>query len=221
MATDARKHTAPAAGETPRRQALNDLSLSIRDVIPVANTTARAQLITDLTNAGVGPSITNPVFVYRADAPLGFRTEITEDGTNWRPHGGALRHAEMTGPTPTFTVANATIWGLGAQTLDTAASIDAPGAISGESFAVNVTGLYAVSVWVMYSSLFSGRSLVEVRVGGVSVMRNPHTGDEYGSVAIPSLRLTAGQLVQGAVYQNSGSTQPIVSRTRVTLIRPL
>ncbi|EYR64278.1 hypothetical protein N866_13600 [Actinotalea ferrariae CF5-4] len=80
---DARKHTAPAAGETPRRQAINDLSMSIRDVIPVANTTERAQLVSDLTAAGAAPSTTNPVSVYRADAPAGARVEWTDDDTTW------------------------------------------------------------------------------------------------------------------------------------------
>lgn len=80
---DARKHDAPAAAETPRRQAINDLSLSIRDVIPVANTTERAQLVSNLTAAGQAPSVSNPLYVHRADARPGLALEYTENGTTW------------------------------------------------------------------------------------------------------------------------------------------
>jgi hypothetical protein len=81
MATDARKHTAPAAGETPRRQSLNDLSLSINDIIPVANTPERAQYIVDLTAAGFGPTAARPLYFNRADAGGG--VERTTNGTDF------------------------------------------------------------------------------------------------------------------------------------------
>lgn len=84
MATDVRKHTVPAPGDAPRRQAILDLGLSIRDVIPVANTTARSQLITAMGAAGQGPSASNPVLVFRADATAGLNHEYTTDGTTWR-----------------------------------------------------------------------------------------------------------------------------------------
>lgn len=84
MATDARGHTVPAAGDHPSRAALLALSLAIRDPIPVANTTARGTLITTLTSAGVGPSTTNPVYVHRADARADAALEVTTDGTTWR-----------------------------------------------------------------------------------------------------------------------------------------
>lgn len=84
MATDVRKHTVPAAGDAPRRQAILDLGLSIRDVIPVANTTARSQLISALSAAGQPPSVTNPVFVYRADAGDGVEIEYTINGSAWK-----------------------------------------------------------------------------------------------------------------------------------------
>lgn len=84
MALDVRKHKVPSGAEAPRRQAILDLGLSIRDVIPVANTTERAQMISDLTAAGVAPSATNPVLVYRADATAGFELEYTINGSTWR-----------------------------------------------------------------------------------------------------------------------------------------
>jgi len=75
MATDARKHTAPAAGETPRRQAFNDLSLSINDVVPVANDTERTQALLDL-----GSSATRVLIVRQQDTGMYWQ----HDGSAWR-----------------------------------------------------------------------------------------------------------------------------------------
>ena len=80
MAVDKRKHNAPASGETPRRQSINDLSLSINDWIPVANATERAQLVSDLNGLSIGPTASRPLTVYRQD--LG-TIELTVDGTAW------------------------------------------------------------------------------------------------------------------------------------------
>lgn len=60
---------------------MRDLAASLegRLVVPVPNVTARAALA-----AAVSPTPTEPLYVHRQDAPVGGRTEITEDGTNWR-----------------------------------------------------------------------------------------------------------------------------------------
>lgn len=84
MATDVRKHKAPIGTETPRRQAFNDLSLSVCDVVPVANVTERTQLAADLTAAGFAPSAAHPLYVFRADAGAGLENEYTRDGATWR-----------------------------------------------------------------------------------------------------------------------------------------
>lgn len=80
MASNARRHIVPAPGEPPRRRAFDDLSLSINDVIPVANATARAQLVADLAAAGAPVSTTRPLYVHRADTGV---TERTTNGTLW------------------------------------------------------------------------------------------------------------------------------------------
>jgi hypothetical protein len=80
MATDARGHTVPAASDHPARATLLNLSSSIRDVAVVANTTARGTLITNLTSAGIGPTTSNPVLVFRTDS---LTYEASTDGTNW------------------------------------------------------------------------------------------------------------------------------------------
>ena len=75
MATDARGHIAPAGGETPRRAAINDLSLSINDVVMVPNDTGRAQALVDL-----GSSAARPLIVRQQDTGL----VLIHDGTGWR-----------------------------------------------------------------------------------------------------------------------------------------
>lgn len=84
MATDARNHTVPAASGHPARADILSLALGIRDLIPVANTTARAAVITAMASAGVSVSTSNPVFVYRADARPDSAIEVTTDGTTWK-----------------------------------------------------------------------------------------------------------------------------------------
>ena len=88
MATSARKHTIPAALETPRRQAIVDGFASVNDIVPVANVTERAQLLAGL---GWTPSATRPLVISRADAPDGARFEYTMDGSVWRALGGDAR----------------------------------------------------------------------------------------------------------------------------------
>ena len=56
---------------------------TLHEWYPVANTTARAQLVTDLGTAGITISASNPVRVYRADATAGAEHEISEDGSTW------------------------------------------------------------------------------------------------------------------------------------------
>lgn len=85
MATDARKHTVPADTDDPDVVGdLAALSASVRDIIQVDNTTARAAVIDALTTAGIGPTATNPVYVHRSDAAPGRELEVTTDGTTWR-----------------------------------------------------------------------------------------------------------------------------------------
>lgn len=96
MSTDVKKHTSIAPGETPSRAGLAAMILSIKDPIAVANATARAQLISDLTTAGLGPSATNPVVVARADAPGLHRIEFTLDGNAWVSTSGRPFFANTT-----------------------------------------------------------------------------------------------------------------------------
>lgn len=55
-------------------------------IVPVANTTARAALVSALVAAGRGPTSARPLYVDRADAPVGLRLEVTYNGTAWSPY---------------------------------------------------------------------------------------------------------------------------------------
>lgn len=70
---------------------LNAALRTYGQIIPTANTTTRAQLIVDLAalSPAITPSASQPIMVYRADAPTSARIEITEDGTNWSTVVGA------------------------------------------------------------------------------------------------------------------------------------
>lgn len=83
--TDARTHTVPAAGDRPARRAFDDLSLSIRDAIPVANATARSQKLAQLAalTPSITPSTANPIEFFRADAPAGQEYEYTTNGVDF------------------------------------------------------------------------------------------------------------------------------------------
>lgn len=72
---------------------------SIHDVIPVANSTARGQLVSDMVAKSKGPSASNPLVVHRADAPGLHRIEYTVDGTVWVPASGLLRFVDKAAAT--------------------------------------------------------------------------------------------------------------------------
>ena len=67
MATSVREHIVPAEGETPKWEAVRDGIESVNDIVPVANATARAQLLTDLTGLGQAPTAARPLYVRQGD----------------------------------------------------------------------------------------------------------------------------------------------------------
>lgn len=95
MASNARKHTIPSGADQSitRATIFEAFGNSIRDIVPVANATERAQLVTALTGKGQGPSTDRPLFVFRNDAPGLHRVEYTENGTLWLPFSGVQTFA--------------------------------------------------------------------------------------------------------------------------------
>lgn len=72
-------------------------SLAPRVVVTVANVAARTAYASSRT-----PSASSPLLVYRANAPVGRKHEISEDGTNWRTLESVT---EWTDWSPTFSAA--------------------------------------------------------------------------------------------------------------------
>lgn len=105
--TNARGHVIPSASDTSvsRATIFQEFGESIRDIVPVANTTARSTLVSTLTTAGEAPSSTKPLFVYRHDAPGMHRIEWTIDGTVWVPFTGVMSFAS-TAARDTWTTSN-------------------------------------------------------------------------------------------------------------------
>lgn len=98
MVLNARKQTIPAGTDTTvsRETIFEDFGNSIRDVVPVASTTERTQLVTALTTAGEAPSATKPLVVHRNDARGAHRIEYTTNGSVWMPASGLLEFASKT-----------------------------------------------------------------------------------------------------------------------------
>lgn len=88
MATNARGQTA-LSGTAVTRASIEGLLMQVNDVRPVANATARTQLVSDLTGAGFGPSPARPLVVHRADA-VGTKLEVNL-GSGWRVAAPARR----------------------------------------------------------------------------------------------------------------------------------
>lgn len=95
--TNARRHTKPTGTEQSfnRGTLFDAFGNSIRDIVPAANASDRAQLVTDLTAAGQAPSSTKPLVVHRADARGAHRIEYTTEPTGawWMPASGLLEFA--------------------------------------------------------------------------------------------------------------------------------
>lgn len=107
MVQNARKHTVPAGNETSvSRATFFETALeSISDVVPVANTTERAQLVAELIDANVGPTAARPLVVLRGDARGLHKIEYTENGTVWLSGSGVLEFPTLTARN-TWTLSN-------------------------------------------------------------------------------------------------------------------
>ena len=145
MATNARGHTIPAAGETPSRAAIFAPLLTVNDIVMATNATDRAQKITALA-----PSAARPLYIHQIDN----RCLWMHDGTTLRlmawPSAGAATAAITTtscGPTDTK---NAEITGYVVPV--------------GASHRVEVT-----FTGFVYNGSSSGQMLVKFRLNGTDV----------------------------------------------------
>jgi len=213
VATDVRKHLAPIGSETPRRQAFNDLSLSICDLVPVANTTARTQLVSDLTAAGYAPSATHPLYVFRADATAGHETEYTRDGTTWQAvwpvpaapvtvYGMYVRLSNQTVTSSTSVYTN--VIGTASGTVEGGLTLNAG---TGE-VTVPIAGQYLLNAWVGWGvGSAVGNRFSSWAVNNVRTTRQYQPGHATLGLTVYStktVRLAANDRVAYQVMQSSG-----------------
>lgn len=108
--SNARKHVTPDGSDVSvgRATIFDQFGQSISDVVPVANTTDRAQVVADLTAEGHGPTASRPLVVIRADAPGLHRIEYTYDGTTFVSGSGTMHFASK-GEADSFATSNSSM----------------------------------------------------------------------------------------------------------------
>lgn len=209
MATDVRRHTAPAAGETPRRQAFNDLSLSINDAVPVANTTERAQLVSDLTAISQAPSTSRPLLVYRADAArYEFTTVPVPSDADWRVlpslKAAALPHIRMR--KTVVQARGAGNWSQISFEATSDAAGDQPWTVPGDgTITVTQPGLY---MFDLTASMTIAGFACQIRKAGSNDVLDQSplgTSTSQSNHAHATRRLAAGDLVIGLVYPSAAA----------------
>jgi len=87
MAIDARNHIVPTGGSAVDIEAIvKALSLSVNDIVHVADNTARATLVSDLAVAGYTVNADNPLYVHNKGQAAGKQLQSTVDGSTWNTH---------------------------------------------------------------------------------------------------------------------------------------
>lgn len=203
MATDARGHTVPTGSDFAQRKSLTDLSLSIPSIKSVASEAAATLYLATLSDAGITPSVANPVWVWRSD----LMRLLINDGSAWRVVAGTIAGRRRS--TTAQNIASGTwsrhtvIADAGSETWNTGGTVS-----SGAGIAVPVAGLYEAKAALMFSANSSGRRIVGFYVGGtkqnIEVASNPTSGLHMTQVC-DVLKLNAGDEVIVGGYQNSGS----------------
>jgi len=179
-------------------------------IIPVADATARAQLVTALAGQGFTPSTATPLYVRQASANADL---ITTNGTTWTVWAGAHPAAvcSMTQSVPTATLAAENL------TIARQTGSFSLGLTSSYSLVVPTTGWYTMSVAAFISGAVpTGRAFVELILNdsGSSMIRFPMYGEEAGG-GTWQFELTAGDGVKVQVYQTSGTTRTINGSLRM------
>ncbi len=151
--TNLRKHVIPLGSEASlTREVLFKLfGESIHDIVPVANVTARGQLVAAMVEAGKPPTSSDPLVVFRADAPGLHRIEYTTDGSVWVVAGGPLAFTDITAA-KSWATANASLLSNGDRCLAggieyvwrgvwvSASGVMVPDAVTGAGVSIGAAG---------------------------------------------------------------------------------
>lgn len=195
---------------------VNDLRLmgeSLYSIIPVANTTERAAIVSALATAGRPVSSSSPLTVYRADAASHSRVERSINGTDWftdsagtgiiAPLGGAGQNVGTN--------------------VESALSVGTPTKNSGwtwssSSITIPEPSLIFVTVQLNANTDVTARHFMRVTVAGQSLI-GPAYGDRALSIS-GQLLVGAGAVLQVYVYQNSGANRTYTGQACITA-RPI
>lgn len=212
MATSDRKHTVPAATDTPSRASLLAAFASINDVVPVADVTERSTAAT-----AIAPTASRPLFVWRADAAVGKEIEVTEDGTTWRvvqSHAPNPPAVELTG-----SGLQAVGTGVWSNVLWPTEVSDLRGmhSTATNTHSVNVpeTRWYTITASIYWDSDATGRRGVRINRNSDASTGTTKYEDIRGAVAntrqgiSASLLLTAGDFVVVQAFQDSGANRDL------------
>jgi hypothetical protein len=213
MTTDARGKTVPAATDHPARAAILNLSLSIRDAIPVASAAARTTALATLAalSPTIVPSSSNPFYFDQADQPPGLNLLRTTDGVAFTPVGTGLPHVSFRKVTPQSITSGASDATL---VLD-ASPTDIVGTWANASGVVTLpyVGRYRFEACAVWAVNTAGTRGFNVTVNGTSV-RIFQDDSASGAVrnyvnASFTKTFAAGDNVQFRFFQSSGAALTI------------
>lgn len=142
-------------------------------------------------------------------------------GSGWVRVSGTAIYGEATGPGAGRTVNSATLTDLGTQTVGTnLGSLLTASGTTGSNPGVTVarSGIYSIHQYVAFLTATSGRSFVQLLVGGTVVDRQVCSGEDIATCSVPAIQLTAGNLITAQAFQSSGAPININSQIRVALI---
>lgn len=187
---------------------LRKFALSLNLPITVANQAVRDYLPNE-TPTGV---LRVGQIVLRSDQSM---VQEVWDGTKWvtgTPHSEWTRTGQV--------VPNTTAWGVGALTQDATKTTDTGFAThpSADTLKFRDAGNYAVTFTATADANMTGRSFVEIRAGGVPLIRTVVTGEDRGAAVIPNYRAAANETLTFVVYQSSGANRTIDFRIRATRV---
>lgn len=172
-------------------------SLGARMIIPVANATAQAALVT-----AHAPTTSKPLWVYRVDLD---EIQYTTNGTKWRspgagPHVSVVRAATQSIPDSTFTaiawdtelVDTDGMWVPASQTRLTCAR----------------SGTYLLTASAAVNAIWGGRvGVAAIRSGSNIAMRLRRADDSVAATVSKQITMTVGQWIEIHMFQNSGAAR--------------
>lgn len=212
MATDARGHTVPTGSDFAQRKSLTDLSLSIPSIKSVASEAAATLYLATLSDAGITPSVANPVWVWRSD----LTRLLINDGSAWRVVAGTIAGHRVMSTAQTFATGTIGRYTVTADGGDETWSIGVT--MSGAGIAVPVAGVYHVEGSIKWSGNATGRRIIALWKGSTMLQKTvttaPAGAQNSADMAISDIvKMSAGEEILVGGRQDSGGNLTITGGT--------